>query len=61
MSELLAGGDSLEYSCYIPGAHNATAARVALVPGCASDCDAYIVGSTQSTAAQWQAALTGLL
>jgi len=51
VSELLAGGDSLEYSCYIPGSENATAARVALVPGCASDCDAYIVGSTQSTAA----------
>jgi len=27
------------------------AARVALVPGCASDCDAFIVGSTQSTVA----------
>jgi hypothetical protein len=49
VTELLNGGDSLEYSCYIPGAHNATAARVALVPGCASDCDAYIVGNTQST------------
>lgn len=49
VTELLAGGDSLEYSCYIPGAKNATAARVALVPGCASDCAAYIVGSTQST------------
>ncbi len=50
VSELLAGGDSLQYSCYIPGALNATAARVALVPGCMSNCDAYIVGSTQSTA-----------
>jgi len=50
VTELLNGGDSLEYSCYIPGAHNATAARVALVPGCESDCAAYIVGSTQSTA-----------
>jgi hypothetical protein len=50
VTELLAGGDSLEYSCYIPGALNATAARVALVPGCESDCDAYIVGNTQSTA-----------
>ncbi len=50
MSELLAGGDSLQYSCYIPGALNATAARVALVPGCMSNCDSYIVGSTQSTA-----------
>jgi hypothetical protein len=49
VTELLAGGDSLEYSCYIPGARNATAARVALVPGCESDCAAYIVGSTQST------------
>ena len=39
------------YSCYIPGANNATAARVALVPRCTSNCDAYIVGSTQSTAA----------
>ena len=39
------------YSCYIPGALNATAARVALVPSCSSNCDAYIVGSTQSTAA----------
>ena len=51
VSELTAGGDSLEYSCYIPGSHNATAARVALVPGCSSDCDAFIVGSTQSTVA----------
>jgi hypothetical protein len=51
VTELLSGGDSLEYSCYIPGAKNATAARVALLPGCASDCDAFIVGSTQSTAA----------
>src|SRR5271156_117569 len=50
VSELLAGGDSLEYSCYIPGAKTETAARVALVPGGASDCDAYIVGTTQSTA-----------
>ena len=50
VTELLASGDSLEYSCYIPGGKNATAARVALVPGCASDCAAYIVGSTQSTA-----------
>ena len=50
VTELLAGGDSLEYSCYIPGKENATAARVALVPGCESNCDAYIVGSTQSTA-----------
>ena len=50
VTELLAGGDSLQYSCYIPGSHNATAARVALLPGCASNCDAYIVGSTQSTA-----------
>ncbi len=50
VTELLAGGDSLQYSCYIPGAENATAARVALVPGCVSNCDAYIVGSTQSTA-----------
>jgi len=49
VTELLAGGDSLQYSCYIPGALNATAARVALVPGCESNCDAYIVGSTQST------------
>ena len=51
VSELAAGGDSLVYSCYIPGSHNAMAARVALVPGCASDCDAFIVGSTQSTVA----------
>ncbi len=27
VTELLAGGDSLQYSCYIPGALNATAAR----------------------------------
>jgi hypothetical protein len=49
VSELAAGGDSLVYSCYIPGSHNATAARVALVPLCTSDCAAYVVGSTQST------------
>jgi Abnormal spindle-like microcephaly-assoc'd, ASPM-SPD-2-Hydin len=52
VAELAAGGDSLVYSCYIPGANNVTAARVALVPGCASNCDAYVVGSTQSTAAK---------
>ena len=51
VSELGAGGNSLVYSCYIPGALNATAARVAVVPSCSSNCDAYIVGSTQSTAA----------
>ncbi|MGC1399114.1 choice-of-anchor D domain-containing protein [Candidatus Binatus sp.] len=50
VSELDADGHSVVYSCYIPGALNATAARVALVPGCTTDCDAYIVGSTQSTA-----------
>jgi hypothetical protein len=50
VSELDADGHSVVYSCYIPGALNATAARVALVPGCSTDCDAYIVGSTQSTA-----------
>ena len=51
VSELDPDGHSLIYSCYIPGAENATAARVALVPGCASDCDAYVVGTTQSTTA----------
>jgi Abnormal spindle-like microcephaly-assoc'd, ASPM-SPD-2-Hydin len=51
VSELGNAGDTVVYSCYIPGANNATAARVALVPGCASTCDAYVVGSTQSTAA----------
>ncbi len=51
VSELGAGGNSLVYSCYIPGALNATAARVAVVPSCSSNCEAYIVGSTQSTAA----------
>jgi hypothetical protein len=51
VSELNPDGASLIYSCYIPGSHNATAARVALVPGCSSDCDAYVVGSTQSTVA----------
>jgi hypothetical protein len=52
VSELDPDGHSLIYSCYIPGSNNATAARVALVPGCSSDCDAYVVGSTQSTVAQ---------
>jgi centrosomal CEP192-like protein/beta-propeller repeat-containing protein len=51
VSELGAGGNSLVYSCYIPGSNNATATRVALVPSCSSNCDAYIVGNTQSTAA----------
>ena len=51
VSEIGAGGNSLVYSCYIPGSNNATAARVALVPSCSSNCEAYIVGSTQSTAA----------
>ena len=52
VTELDPDGHSLIYSCYIPGSNNATAARVALLPGCASDCDAYVVGSTQSDAAQ---------
>jgi Abnormal spindle-like microcephaly-assoc'd, ASPM-SPD-2-Hydin/Beta-propeller repeat len=51
VSELGNAGDTVVYSCYIPGSHNATAARVALVPGCPSNCEAYVVGSTQSTAA----------
>ena len=52
VSELNAAGNNVIYSCYIDGSSNATAARVALVPGCATNCKAYITGSTQSTAAQ---------
>jgi len=35
------------YSCYIPGASNATGARIA-VAGCSTNCQAYVAGSTQS-------------
>lgn len=52
VSELNAAGDGLVYSCYIDGSSNATASRVALLPGCSSNCRAYITGSTQSSAAQ---------
>jgi len=52
VSELTAAGNGVVYSCYIDGSNNATAARVALVPGCTTGCQAFITGSTQSTVAQ---------
>ncbi len=53
VSELNAAGSGLVYSCYIDGSNNATVARVGLLKNftCATSCEAYIVGSTQSTAA----------
>ena len=50
VSELGAGGNSLVYSCYIPGALNRDRRARRAGAGAASNCDAYIVGSTQSTA-----------
>ena len=52
VSELNSSGNGLVYSCYIDGSANATASRVALLPGCTTNCKAYLVGSTQSTTAQ---------
>src|SRR5271163_244875 len=59
ITELDPNGHSLIYSCYIPGKRNATAARVALIPGCMSNCPAFVVGSTQSTAAMDGFIVTG--
>ena len=50
ISELNPSGNSLVYSCYIDGAKGTTASRVALQPGCTSNCQAFVVGSTQSKA-----------
>jgi len=52
VSELNSNGNGLIYSCYIDGSANTTAARVALLPGCTTNCEAYVAGSTQSTPAQ---------
>ncbi len=54
VSKVASTGDSLIFSCYIPGSSNATESRVVLFPaGCGTTtCQAYISGSTQSTAAQ---------
>jgi len=52
VSELTAAGNGVVYSCYIDGSNNATAARVALLPGCTTGCQAFITGSTQSTVAR---------
>jgi hypothetical protein len=48
--ELNAAGDSLIYSTYIHGAKGVVPTRIALLPGCSTDCKAYITGGTRSAA-----------
>jgi centrosomal CEP192-like protein/beta-propeller repeat-containing protein len=52
VAKLNPAGDGLSYSCYINGSAGTTASRVALVPGCTSGCQAFVVGTTYSTAAE---------
>jgi hypothetical protein len=52
VSEINSSGNGLVYSCYIDGSANATVSSVALAPGCTTNCEAYLTGSTQSTTAQ---------
>lgn len=46
--ELNPAGNGLIYSTYINGADGAVPSRVAIEPGCASECEAFISGSTTS-------------
>jgi hypothetical protein len=48
VTELDPGGNKLVYSCFINGSDGAPASRIAIVPGCASNCAAYVSGSTAS-------------
>ncbi len=46
--ELNSAGSSLVYSTYIHGAKGVVPTRVALLPGCSTDCSMYITGGTRS-------------
>jgi hypothetical protein len=48
--ELNAAGDTVVYSTYIHGSKGVVPTRIALVPGCATACKAYITGGTRSNA-----------
>jgi len=48
VTELTPAGDGLVYSCFINGSDGAPASRIAIVPGCPSNCAAYVSGSTAS-------------
>src|SRR5208283_2157891 len=56
ISKLTGSGSAIDWSCYVEGKDNAEESRVALFPANCSaagtDCQAYVVGSTQSTTAQ---------
>jgi hypothetical protein len=54
ISKLKADGSGIVWSCYIDGQNGATESRVALAPagcGIATQCKAYVAGSTQSSKA----------
>ena len=48
VTELDPAGNKLVYSCFINGSEGAPASRIAIVPGCPSNCAAYVSGSTAS-------------
>jgi hypothetical protein len=48
--ELNPSGNSLLYSTYIHGAKGVVPTRIALDPGCSTECKVYIVGGTRSAA-----------
>jgi hypothetical protein len=50
VSELNPTGSGLIYSCFIHGSEGAPASSIAIKPGCASNCAAYVVGNTTSQA-----------
>ena len=50
VSELNPTGTKLIYSCLIHGSEGAPASGIAVQPGCASNCTAYVVGNTTSQA-----------
>ena len=61
VTELLAGGDSLQYSCYIPGYHNATAARVALLPDAHRIATRTLSARPRAQPARWPGGLDGFV
>lgn len=50
VAELNPSGGGLIYSCFIHGSDGAPATGIAIKPGCASNCAAYVVGNTTSQA-----------
>jgi hypothetical protein len=46
VAELNPAGNGLVYSTFVNGSAGAAASRIALLPGCASNCSAYVVGRT---------------